>query len=237
MTPYAAVDLRGGRVVQLVGGRPEHERVSLPDPAAVATRWRDAGFPALHVVDLDAALGEGDNHDAIEAILAAVDIPVQVGGGVRDDSAADRLLDLGAHRVVVGTRAVEDRPWLERLATRHAHRIVVAADVRDGSIVTRGWTAASETTGLSFVRSLADLPLAAVLTTDVSREGSMRGVDTELFAGLAAASTHPLIAAGGIRSVADVRTLDAAGVAGVVLGMTLYTGEIETGPLLGAFTT
>jgi phosphoribosylformimino-5-aminoimidazole carboxamide ribotide isomerase len=143
----AAVDLRDGRAVQLVGGRPDDERVSLPDPAAVARGWQDAGFPALHVVDLDAALGLGDNRAAIAAILQDTRIPVQVGGGVRDDAPADALLELGAARVVVGTRAVEDRSWLERLCARHPGRVVVAADVRAGAIVTRGWTAGAGVAG------------------------------------------------------------------------------------------
>ncbi|MGH7507446.1 MAG: HisA/HisF-related TIM barrel protein [Longimicrobiales bacterium] len=237
MIAFAAVDLREGRVVQLVGGRPEDERVRLPDPAAVARCWQDAGFPALHVVDLDAALGNGQNGDAIAAILDAVDIPVQVGGGVRDDVAADRLLALGARRIVVGTRAVDDRAWLESLAARHPERIVVAADVRDGRIVTRGWTAESAMTGEAFVGSLGDLPLAAVLTTDVSREGTMRGADTALFESLAYACAHPLIAAGGIGHVEELRALAAAGIAGVVLGMALYTGAIDHAAILEEFET
>jgi phosphoribosylformimino-5-aminoimidazole carboxamide ribotide isomerase len=152
---------------------------------------------------------------------------VQVGGGVRDDEAADSLLAAGAARIVVGTRAVEDRPWLEALALRHPERIVVAADVRDGRIVTRGWRAESGLDGCAFVRSLDDLPLAAVLVTDVSREGRMEGIDAGRFRSLVESTRHPLLAAGGIAGEKDLRELEACGAAGAVLGMSLYTGAVD----------
>jgi len=236
MIAYPAIDLKAGRVVQLVGGRPEAERVSLPDPVAVARRWVDAGFRALHVVDLDAALGAGTggvggrstNFSVVRAILEAVDVPVQVGGGVRDDDAARALFDAGAARVIVGTRAVEDPSWLEALAARWPGRVVVAADVRGGLIVTRGWTATSALEAGALLERLDPLPLGAVLVTDVSREGRLAGADIERFRAYAAATRHPLIAAGGIRAAADLRALERAGVAGAVLGMALYTGRIES---------
>jgi phosphoribosylformimino-5-aminoimidazole carboxamide ribotide isomerase len=223
---WAAIDLRAGRVVQLVGGKSDDVRVSLPDPVAVARRWVDEGFEALHVVDLDAALGEGENRAAILAILAAVSVPVQVGGGLRDDAAVERVLEAGATRVIVGTRAVEDRVWLEDLAVRQPGRIVVAADVRDGRIVTRGWRASADIAGEDFVRELDTLDLAGVLVTDVSREGQLTGIDGPLFRGLVSATQHPIIAAGGIANIEDLRTLESAGAAGAVLGMSLYTGSI-----------
>jgi phosphoribosylformimino-5-aminoimidazole carboxamide ribotide isomerase len=224
---YAAIDLRGGRVVQLVGGRPEDERVSLPDPAGVAGRWQNAGFAALHVVDLDAALGSGDNNASIRAVLEAADVPVQVGGGVRTTERARSLLQDGAQRVVVGTRAVEDRPWLTELTQQWPGSIVVAADVKDGEVVVRGWTAGSGLRADEFLQGLDELPLAGVLVTDVGREGRMVGVDAVLFTQLAAATRHPLIASGGVGDAADLAALAAAGSAGVVLGMALYTGALD----------
>lgn len=227
MIAYPAIDLRHGRVVQLVGGRPEEERISLPDPVAVARQWVDAGFRALHLVDLDAALGDPPNPRLIGTILETAGIPVQVGGGVRDDDDAARLLDAGATRVIVGTRAVEDRPWLERLAARWPGRIVVAADLKDGWIVTRGWTTGTDLDAERFVADLDPLPLAGVLVTDVGREGRLVGPDTDRFAALARATRHPLQAAGGIKKIDDLRALAAIGAAGAVLGMSLYTGAIE----------
>jgi phosphoribosylformimino-5-aminoimidazole carboxamide ribotide isomerase len=225
---YAAIDLRGGRVVQLVGGRPEEERVSLPDPAAVACHWVSCGFAALHVVDLDAALGSGSNDAAVEAVLeAAGGVPVQVGGGIRTTERAQALLGAGAARVVVGTRAVQDRAWLEQLAGRWPGRVVVAADARDGQVVVSGWTAATGIAATDFLTELAGLPLAAVLVTDVGREGRMAGADAPAFGRLAAASPHPLLASGGVAGAADLAALAAAGVAGAVLGMALYTGALD----------
>jgi phosphoribosylformimino-5-aminoimidazole carboxamide ribotide isomerase len=227
MTAYAAVDLRGGRVVQLVGGRPGSERVSLADPVAIACYWVELGFAALHVVDLDAALGAGSNLPDIEAILAAVSVPVQVGGGIRSTAAADRLLAAGAARVVVGTRALEEPGWLDTLSRGRPDRVTVAADVRNRRVVTRGWTQESELDPESFLASLDALPLAAVLVTDVDREGQMLGADIELFRRLARATRHPLLASGGIASIEDLTALEEAGAAGAVLGMALYTAKLD----------
>lgn len=230
MIAYAAIDVRGGRVVQLVGGRPDTERVSLPDPAAVAADWIGCGFAALHVVDLDAALGAGANDDAVTAVLdagTAGGVPVQVGGGVRTTARTAALLEAGAARVVVGTRAVEEPAWLEELAELAPDRIVLAADVRAGQVVVRGWTADAGITADRLLQRVADLPLAGVLVTDVSREGRMEGIDIAAFQRLVAGCTHPLLASGGVAGADDLDELDRAGAAGVVLGMALYTGALD----------
>jgi phosphoribosylformimino-5-aminoimidazole carboxamide ribotide isomerase len=232
---YAAIDLRGGRVVQLVGGRVEREALSLPDPVAIARQWETAGFAALHVVDLDAALGSGSNRQHVEAIIRAVRVPVQVGGGLRDDESVAELLDAGAARVIVGTRAIEDADWRRRMAEKHRERIVVAADVRDGVVVTRGWQQATSHESDALVAALDNEPLAAVLVTDVSREGQMLGANAELFEQLVHATSLPLIAAGGIRDIADLRRLAGCGVAGAVLGMSLYRGAIDPADIATEF--
>lgn len=221
-----AVDLRGGRCVQLVGGRPEEERVSLPDPLDVAEGWWEAGFATLHVVDLDAALGDGDHHDLVRELAMSTAAAVQVGGGLRTDDAVASVLDAGAARAIVGTRAVEDRAWLEALATRHRDRIVVAADVRDGRVLRKGWTEASELEVTDFVEGLSALPLAGVLCTDVGREGQMQGIDGDAMQEVIDASSHPVWISGGIATMADLEALDAAGAMGAVLGMALYTGAL-----------
>lgn len=232
MIAYAAIDLRGGQAVQLVGGRPDAQKVALPDPAAIAQQWIAAGFAALHVVDLDAALGTGDNRPLIAEILDIATVPVQVGGGVRDEAAIEELLAAGATRVIVGTRAIEDAAWRARIAEEFAGRIVVAADVRDRLITTRGWTEQTNVSVDAFVHEAGAQPLAALLITDVGREGRLVGVDVALFASMAGASAIPIIAAGGIRDMADLHALNDAGVAGAVLGMSLYTGAIE--PIMAA---
>jgi len=221
-----AVDLRGGRCVQLVGGRPEEERVSLPDPLDVAEGWWEAGFATLHVVDLDAALGDGDNHALVRELAASTAAAVQVGGGLRTDDTVAAILNAGAARAIVGTRAVEDRAWLDTLAARHRDRIVVAADVRDGRVLRKGWTEASELEVTDFVGGLAALPLAGVLCTDVGREGRMQGIDGDAMREVIDASQHPVWISGGIATMADLETLDAAGAMGAVAGMGLYTGAL-----------
>lgn len=229
-----AIDLKGGGVVQLVGGRPEAERVRLPDPIAVARDWIRAGFRALHIVDLDAALGTRDaegrpqtNLGVIQEISSAVDVPIHVGGGVRDDATADTLLRAGIARIIVGTRAIEDAEWLSTLAHRWPGRVIVAADTRAGHVVTRGWTAGTDLPITDVLGRFEPLPLAGVLVTDVDREGRETGANIELFSTLVRTSQHPVIAAGGIAGLEDLRNLDRAGAAGVVLGMALYTGAID----------
>ncbi|TVP76600.1 MAG: 1-(5-phosphoribosyl)-5-[(5-phosphoribosylamino)methylideneamino] imidazole-4-carboxamide isomerase [Gemmatimonadales bacterium] len=227
--------MKGGRTVQLVGGRPEDERVSLPDPGAVARRWREMGFGCLHVVDLDAALGTGDHLALIgqlveEARRGADDAPpveIQVGGGIRDDGRAAAVLDAGADRIIVGTRALEDRPWLEALARRHPGQVAVAADIRDGFVLSRGWT---ESTGLEvgrFLEGLGGLPLAGVLCTDVGREGRVEGIDREGVSRVLAASPHPVWISGGVSTARELTFLAEAGARGAVLGMALYTGALD----------
>jgi phosphoribosylformimino-5-aminoimidazole carboxamide ribotide isomerase len=228
MIAWAAVDVRGGRVVQLVGGRPDEERVSMDDPTAVARAWLRAGFAGLHVVDLDAALGTGSNAAAVEAIIAAAaGHPVQAGGGVRSTERAAVLLDAGAARVVVGTRAIEDPDWRTDLAQRWPGRVLVAADVRDGEVVVRGWTRGAGRTIHDVLRELAGQPLAGVLVTDVTREGSMQGVDVDLFETLVGSTDLPVLASGGVADAEDLAALARIGVAGAVLGMALYTGALD----------
>lgn len=234
-TAIPAVDLKGGRCVQLVGGRPDDERVSLPDPVAVAGRWRTAGFRVLHVVDLDAALGLGDNLDIVTRIAREVPGELQVGGGVRDEDRVKALLDAGVDRVIVGTRAVDDPTWVKELADRHPGRIAVAADIRDGMVLRRGWTEASPLHVQAFLETLAPLPLAGVLCTDVGREGRLEGIDREEVTRVIEGSHHPVWISGGVTTEAELRFLAEKGAAGAVLGMALYTGAMDPERVAAAF--
>lgn len=228
MIAAPAVDVKGGRCVQLVGGRPEDERVSLPDPVSVARRWAESGFSTLHVVDLDAALGSGDNDAVIGRIVEEGLVTLQVGGGIRTDRRANDLLGAGADRIVVGTRALDDPGWLAALAARWPKRVTVAVDTRDGEILRNGWT---EGTGLAvedYLPSLAPLPLSAVLSTDVGREGRLGGIDRDGCRRVIQASPHPVWISGGVTSMEELAFLDESGAAGVVLGMAVYTGTIDT---------
>jgi phosphoribosylformimino-5-aminoimidazole carboxamide ribotide isomerase len=233
MIAIPAVDLRAGRCVQLVGGDYAQERVRLDDPVEVAREWVRAGFARLHVVDLDAATGRGSNRALIGELLRAVAretggaVPVQVGGGVREEEDIAALLDEGAAAVVVGTRAVEDEAWRETMALRYPGQLVLAADVRGRQVVTRGWSSTSTLDVGELVRDCAGLPLAALLVTAVQLEGRMEGTDLPLMEELAEQAAAPLLASGGVASADDLRALAHRGVAGAVLGMALYTGALD----------
>jgi phosphoribosylformimino-5-aminoimidazole carboxamide ribotide isomerase len=222
-----AVDLKDGRCVQLVGGRPDSVAVSLPDPVAAAARWRAAGFGTLHIVDLDAALGLGDNLDVILDVIRSTSATIQVGGGVRDDARAGKLLDAGVARIVVGTRALDDPKWLIRLAEAYPRRIMVALDTKDGRILRRGWTEESPLDIATYLPSLAELPLAGILSTNVAREGRLQGIDREACREVIEMSSHGVWASGGVTTMDELAFLDEAGAAGVVLGMALYTDTLN----------
>ena len=227
MLVYPAIDLRGGAAVQLVGGDPAQQRHREADALIVARRWIEVGFKALHLIDLDAALGEGDNRDIVKRVLGEIALPTQVGGGVRRRQDVAELLAAGASRVIVGTRAILDPDWLARVVTNFPDRLVVAADARGDRVVTHGWKERTELQLAELLRQIDSQPLAGVLVTDVDREGSMQGIDAEKFANLCSATRHPLIAAGGIATMEDLRRLLDARVAGAVLGMSLYSGRLD----------
>jgi phosphoribosylformimino-5-aminoimidazole carboxamide ribotide isomerase len=228
MLVIPAVDLRDGACVQLVGGEYDAERVRLDDPLGVAREWARVGFRRLHVVDLDAATGRGTNAGTVEEIVRHSGFDsVQVGGGVRDDDAVERILGYGADAVVVGTRGLEDPDWLVELAGRYPGEIVLAADVRERKIVTRGWAHTLPRDIIDVVEELAGVPLAALMVTAVHREGQMQGTDLPLMEDVADAATVPVLASGGVANVQDLRALAERGVSGAIVGMALYTGALD----------
>jgi phosphoribosylformimino-5-aminoimidazole carboxamide ribotide isomerase len=237
MKVFPALDLREGACVQLVGGRYEDERVRLPEPLAIAAQWAASGLRQLHVVDLDAALGRGSNFEVIAGLARLPGLELQVGGGVRDEAAIERLLALGVARVVVGTRAVEDAAWLESVAARYPQRLVVAADVRGTRVVTRGWTQASALTIEALLARLSSLPLAGALVTAVHVEGQLQGIDAALMRSVCSSTSTKVIASGGITTMDDLRTLSGLGVFAAVIGMALYTGRLDARSLSEEFPT
>lgn len=227
MIVIPAVDIREGACVQLVGGSYDHELLRLPDPVSVARSWAQVGFHRLHVVDLDAALGRGDNATVVHDILWDDPADVQVGGGIRSGDRIEELVDDGAEFVVVGTRAIEEPDWLAATAERYPGQLIVAADVRERRVVTRGWERILSRDVLDVVRELNALPLGGILVTAVHREGQMRGTDLPLMEDVAEASGFPVYASGGVSSLNELRSLEDRGVAGAVLGAALYTGLLD----------
>jgi phosphoribosylformimino-5-aminoimidazole carboxamide ribotide isomerase len=227
MIVIPAVDLREGACVQLVGGSYANEQVRLENPLEVARGWARAGFTRLHVVDLDAATGRGNNATIVREVLGEVPANIQIGGGVRSGDTIEKLLDQGATWVVLGTRALEEPEWLAGTASSFPGQLIVAADVRERQIVTRGWARTLSRTVLDAIEQLNDIPLGGVLVTAVHREGQLAGTDLFLMEDVAELSVHPVIASGGISTVSDLRELSDRGIAAAVVGMALYTGALD----------
>ena len=235
MIAIPAVDLRDGAVVQLVGGSYQQERVRLDNPLDVARSWERCGFTRLHVVDLDAATDRGSNLAIVRNLLFDLGVPIQVGGGVRSGDLVEELLEAGAAQVVVGTRAIEEPEWLAGLAARHPGEIIVACDVRERRVTTRGWSRTMPVDILDVVEELSALPLGGLLVTAVHREGQMKGTDLPLMEDVAEASSFPVYASGGVATMQDLRALEHRGLAGVVIGMALYTGALDPVVVAGEF--
>ena len=235
MQVIPAIDLRDGACVQLVGGSYADERVRITDPVGVAVRWADAGFERLHVVDLDAATGRGTNREVVKQLLAANRARLQCGGGVREIDSIEELLAAGASEVVLGTKAIEDREWLEQAAALYPNRLIVAADARGRNVTSRGWSETLSVEVTTLVKELNRLPLAAILVTAIDLEGRMQGADVGLMRELALFSRVPLQASGGVGTLADLRDLAGAGVSATVVGMALYTGALDTSAIIEEF--
>ncbi len=229
MIVIPAVDLRDGRCVRLREGRADAETVFSDDPVAMATRWAALGGARLHVVDLDGAFAGAPRQAALVAkIVAAVaPMPVQAGGGLRDAAAVEAMLETGARWAVVGTRAVLDPAFLADICRRHRDRIIVAVDAKGDRVAVKGWTETTPLTVAEAGRRALDAGAAALLYTDVSRDGTEQGPNLDDTAALARAVPLPVLASGGVGTLDDIRRLAGLpGVAGVVVGRALYTGAV-----------
>jgi phosphoribosylformimino-5-aminoimidazole carboxamide ribotide isomerase len=226
-----AIDLKEGACVRLVRGEMASATVFNRDPAAQARDFAALGFGWLHVVDLDGAFaGASVNGKAVRTVRRAVDLKIQLGGGIRDRRAIDAWLDLGIDRVVLGTAALRD-PSLVRMAAKdHPGRIVVGIDGRDGKVAVEGWAETSEIGVVDLARRFADAGVAAIVATDIARDGAMAGIDAAAIAAFAREIGIPVIASGGVSSLADIEALRARekdGIAGAIIGRALYEGGID----------
>jgi phosphoribosylformimino-5-aminoimidazole carboxamide ribotide isomerase len=227
MQIWPAIDLRGGQCVRLRQGDYQQETVFGDDPAAMARRWVDDGGEYLHLVDLDGAReGKPANLDAVRAILAAVDVPCELGGGIRDEQTIAELLDLGLSRLVVGTRALRDPDWFRATAERFPGCLVLGIDARDGQVAIDGWLETSDTSAVALAAELASLPLAAIVYTDIATDGMMQGPNVDAMAEMQQKVDVPVIASGGVTTADDVARLAAAGLAGAIIGRALYEGTL-----------
>jgi phosphoribosylformimino-5-aminoimidazole carboxamide ribotide isomerase len=232
LTLYPAIDLKGGQVVRLQRGDMAQATTYSTDPAAQAARFHAAGFGWIHVVDLDGAFaGRPANAAAVEAILAAVPgLPVQLGGGIRGMATLEAWLAAGVSRVILGSAAVKD-PGFARAACRaHPGRVALGIDARGGMVATEGWAEVSSVSALDLARRFEDAGAAAIIYTDIERDGMLGGVNLEATLALARAVRVPVIASGGVASVADLSALAAVaaeGIEGVIIGRALYDGRIQ----------
>ncbi|WP_090618415.1 1-(5-phosphoribosyl)-5-[(5-phosphoribosylamino)methylideneamino]imidazole-4-carboxamide isomerase [Natrinema salaciae] len=220
-----AVDIQDGEVVQLVQGERGTEK-TYGDPVEAARRWIDAGAGTLHLVDLDGAFeGERRNADAIDAVLETADVPTQLGGGIRTADDAVDLLERGVDRVILGTAAVDDPDIVAEISESYPDSVVVSLDAKDGEVVVEGWTEGAGISPVEAAERYADLGAAAILFTNVDVEGQLEGVATEPVRELVDATDIPVIASGGVATLEDVRALEDAGAAAVVVGSALYEGN------------
>ncbi|HKT53761.1 MAG TPA: 1-(5-phosphoribosyl)-5-[(5-phosphoribosylamino)methylideneamino]imidazole-4-carboxamide isomerase [Caulobacteraceae bacterium] len=238
MILYPAIDLKGGECVRLLQGDMDRATVFNASPADQADQFARAGFDWLHVVDLDGAVeGAARNADAVSAILNAISLPVQLGGGIRDMAAIERWIEAGVSRVILGTVAVRDPELVKAAAVEWPEQVAVSVDVLKGKVAVQGWTESTDLDAVSVARRFEDVGVSALIVTDIERDGALQGFNVETFGVMADAVGIPVIAAGGLASVADIERLKArAGVpiAGAVLGRALYAGAIRPAEALEA---
>ena len=235
--PYPAIDLKGGECVRLLHGEMDKATVYNASPADQARRFAEAGFDCLHIVDLDGAFsGRSENRAAVSAILAATGAEAQLGGGIRDMAAVEGWIDAGIDRVILGTAAVKDPEFVSAAARAFPGRIAVGVDAKDGRVKTDGWAGDSGHTALEIGKRFEDQGVAALIYTDIGRDGALTGVNLEATAALASALAIPVIASGGVAGVDDVKALAARPehIAGVIIGRALYDGRITPEAALAA---
>jgi len=231
-----AIDLRGGRCVRLRQGDYQRETVFDEDPVAVARRFEDAGARWLHVVDLDGARdGEPQNLDAVDRVVRAVSMHVELGGGIRTTETAGRVLDLGVSRVIVGTRAVREPDWLAEVARAYDGRVALGLDARGSDVAVEGWQQGTGRSASDVLANAEGLPLAAIIYTDIAKDGMMAGPNVEATADVARHTALPVIASGGVTTVEDVERLTATGVIhGAIIGRALYEGTLTVKDAIAA---
>jgi phosphoribosylformimino-5-aminoimidazole carboxamide ribotide isomerase len=233
---FPAIDLKDGLVVRLEQGDMARATVFHRDPAAQARAFEQQGFEYLHIVDLDGAFaGKPVNATAIGRILESISIPVQLGGGVRDTATVEAWLEKGITRVIIGTAAVRDPPFVKQAARDYPGRVAVGLDARDGKVAVEGWAKTAELSALEIAHRFEDVGVAAIVYTDIARDGMLRGLNLDATIALADAISIPVIASGGLASIADVNAMldpRARKLAGAIVGRALYDGRLDVAEAL-----
>lgn len=228
MKLYPAIDLYEGKAVRLFKGEYQQMTVYNENPLAVAMDFQNAGAECIHLVDLEGAkFGTTSNLPVIAKIVEATDLFVEVGGGIRTMETIDAYLSIGVNRVILGTAAVTDRPFLEAALAKYGEKIAVGVDLKDGFVAIKGWTEKSQWTAEAFFEDLEKLGVSTVICTDISRDGAMQGTNRALYQELSAKYKIQLIASGGVSSIADVQALRAMDLHGAIIGKAYYTGAID----------
>jgi len=232
---WPAIDIRGGRCVRLQQGDFDRQTVFGEDPAAMARHWVDQGAEYLHLVDLDGARqGRPVNLDSVQAIVRAVDVPCELGGGIRSEQTIRRLLGLGLARLVIGTSAIEQPDWFCRMCGEFPGRLVLGIDARDGLVATEAWLATSNVAATDLAGQFAGEPMSAIVYTDIASDGMMAGPNLAAMAQMQAAIELPVIASGGVTTAEDVARLAAVPLAGCIIGRALYEGTLTVPEALAA---
>ena len=228
MKLYPAIDLYEGKAVRLFKGEYRQMTVYNENPVAVAMDFQNAGAECIHLVDLEGAkFGTTSNLPVIAKIVESTDLFVEVGGGIRTMETIDAYLSIGVNRVILGTAAVTDRPFLEAALTKYADKIAVGVDLKDGFVAIKGWTEKSQWTADAFFADLEKLGVSTVICTDISRDGAMQGTNRALYKDLSAKYNIQLIASGGVSDLEDIKALKAMNLHGAIIGKAYYTGAID----------
>ena len=231
MEIWPAIDLRHGKPVRLKQGDYDRQTVFGDDPVEFALQWKDAGAKWLHLVDLDAAKGDDSsaNRDAVARIVKATGLPCQLGGGVRDEDAIASLLDVGLYRLVVGSAALKKPNWFAEMADKYAGKLAAGIDARDGMVATDGWLETSQTPAIELAKELRSRTpnIAAIIYTDIARDGMMQGPNFDGLQQMAAATDIPLVASGGVSTLEDVQKLTEMNMPAAILGRALYDGAMK----------
>ena len=226
-----AVDVRQGRCVRLLQGRADAQTIYGDDPSQMAAKWESMGAQRLHVVDLDGAFTKSpQNFSAIEKIVKTIKIPVQVGGGIRDAETIRRFLDIGVSWVIIGTKTIRDPDMVRRAAMDNPNKLILGIDARNGLVAVEGWTEDTAVSALDLARSFEDCPIAAINFTDIARDGMQTGVNIAATRDFAQGTRIPVVASGGVSTLADVEavlSIEDSGVMGVITGRALYEGTLD----------